>query len=346
MGVIGAGGAGRSRVRSMLDTYRDKIRIVATADPNEDNIVRLEKIAGKIPENRKYTTREGFRQMIEDGDLDAVGIFSPHSLHYEHLMHSLGAKLHVLIEKPFVTGVGDAIRSYRLAEKNDLALVVCYQRHFQPQYSFGRELIACKRLGDVIGFYVYMAQDWGVKGTWRWNPKFSRGQPDDSGSHYQDILLWMTGLLPAAAEGTVDYWYHGDIAPVPINSNTKVTLSNGAKGRLIIIGDYYRGFTDDVRIEMTEGLMTFERGKIDVARRDGTAYSVGDFHLPNNYPESPEDNFVGLLTGRYQENYVPGIFGARVSLLADAILRAGETGKEVICEELVEAAGYSMNDLR
>jgi hypothetical protein len=54
---------------------------------------------------------------------------------------------------------------------------------------------------------------------------------------------------------------------------------------------------------------------------------------------------MGFLTGRYEENYVSGVFAARISLLADAIFRAGKTGMEVSCEQMVEAAGYSISDL-
>ena len=41
-----------------------KLEIVATADPIEENIAQLEKIAGTIP--KKYTKKEGFRKMIDE----------------------------------------------------------------------------------------------------------------------------------------------------------------------------------------------------------------------------------------------------------------------------------------
>ncbi|MDK1031948.1 MAG: Gfo/Idh/MocA family oxidoreductase [Planctomycetia bacterium] len=349
MGVIGAGGAGRGRMKGIAEGKdKGKIEIAAVAEPNPDNIAKLEEFAGEIAQNRKYTGADGFEQMLKDGDLDAVGIFSPHSLHSEHLLASLGAGLHVLIEKPFVTGIGNAIRACKLAQEKDLTLLICYQRHFEPRYWSAREIIQKGKfdLGEVTGFYVYVAQKWGDFGGWRLDPKYSRGQPDDSGSHYQDILMYMTGLLPKFAEGVINYTFHGEQKRVPINSFTDVTLENGAAGKMIIMGDYHGGFSDDVQIKMTGGTIYFTADGVLVSKEDGSEAFKGVLELPVGYPESPEDNFTGLLAGRYNENYVPGIFGTRVALLADAIIAADVPGKVVDCEGLVTAAGFTMGDLK
>ena len=67
--------------------------------------------------------------------------------------------------------------------------------------------------------------------------------------------------------------------------------------------------------------------------------------LTNGYPSSPGDNFIKLLTGRTKKNHVQAMFGARVALLTDAMLQAGETGKRADCEKILKKAGCSYDDL-
>lgn len=338
-GAIGPGGAGRNRVLGMAKD--PAVEVVAANDTNPECIDKLEEGLGhKV---QRFMGPSGYKKLIDKGDVDAIGVFSPHSLHYDHAKYALEAGKHVLIEKPMVCGVGNAIETAQLAAKNDLVYLIHYQRHFEAKFVTARKLIKQGMIGDVQAFYVYMAQDWSG-GSWRGMPKFSGGgQINDSGSHYQDILLWMTGLLPKSAEGSHDMYYHGEKRKVPYNGSFSVELSNGAGGRIIIVGDYIKGFNDDVRIMGDKGLLTFEGANVVVDAKGKR--KVVEPTVARGYPSSPGDNFVKLLTGRTKKNNVQAMFGAQVALLTDAMLLAGETSKRVSCEKLVKNAGYTMDDL-
>jgi len=319
-GIIGPGGAGRGRVRALAKDPAAKI--VAAADTNPENIDKLEADVGHPVE--RYLGPNGYKRMIDAGGLDAVGVFSPHTLHYKHAMYALENGLHVMIEKPMVCGVGNAIRSAKLAAEKGLAYMITYQRHFEPKYVTARKLIRRGAIGEVKSFYVYMAQDWRGNG-WRGDPKFSGGgQLNDSGSHYQDILLYMTGLLPKSVVGSYDFIYHGQKRPIEINGSFSVELTNGAKGRLIIIGDYIHGFTDDVRILGDKGLITFQGADLFVTK-PGKQPAKVEAKVPRGYPANPSLAFVKLLTGRCKQNYV--------------------SRKAVDCAALLKKAGYGYSDL-
>ena len=341
-GVIGPGGAGRGRTFVLA---KDKMaEVVAACDTNPECIDRLEQGLGHPVE--RFLGADGYKAMIDSCDLDAVGIFSPHTLHYDHAMYAFGHKLHVLIEKPMVCGVGHAIETAKIAARKKLVYMIHYQRHFEAKYVTARKLIGRGDIGDVTGFYVYMAQDWRGNG-WRGDPKFSGGgQLNDSGSHYQDILLYMTGLLPKSVVGSYDFMYHGARRPIEINGSYCVELSNGAAGRLIIIGDYIRGFSDDVRILGSKGILTMGMGGPDlVLHKPGKDSKAIPCKLPRGYPANPSDNFIKLITGRSKENLVPALFGAQVALLTDGMLAAGKTRKKVNCATLLKRAGYSYKDI-
>ena len=319
------------------------VEVVAGVDPVKGNIDLLSEALGK--ELVPFTKRNDYQRMIDTMDVDAVGIFSPHSVHYEQAKYALSHGKHVLIEKPMVCGTGPAIETAKLAAKKGLVYLIHYQRHFEPKYIKAREMIQKGAIGEVKSFYVYMAQDWSGA-SWRGDPRYSGGgQLNDSGSHYQDILLWMTDLLPKSAVGDIDYYYRGEKKKVQMNGSFCVELSNGAAGRIIIVADYIGGFSDDVRILGDKGSLTFRGPGFVIQKGKGEPKEI-EATKPKGYPDSPSDNFAKLLTGRCKKNHVDAIFGAQVALLTDAMLTAGATGNRVVCERLVNKAGYTMKDLK
>ena len=344
LGVIGPGGAGRWRVREWIkDPAAD---VVAAADTNPDCLDKLEADVGHPVE--RFPGPDGYRKMIDSCGLDGVGVFSPHTLHFPHAMYALERGVHVMIEKPMVCGVGNAIASAKLAAKKKLVYMITYQRHFEAKYVFARQLLAKGAIGEVKSFYVYMAQDWpGSRPQigWRGDPRFSGGgQLNDSGSHYQDILLYMTALLPKSVDGNLDYFYRGERAKVEINGSFNVELTNGACGRLIIIGDYIHGFADDVRLLGDKGWIMFKDADLLLAKPGKQPEKV-ECKLPKGYPPNPSENFVRLLTGRSKENYVPALFGAQVALLTDGMLLTGKTHKKADCAAILKKASYTYRDI-
>ena len=340
-GAIGCGGAGTHRIRQLANHPMD-VDVVAAVDIDPTRLDNLETVLDK--KLVRYDTEDGYRRMIDELELDAVGVFTPHTLHYDHAKHALEKGKHLLIEKPMVCGTGPSVEIAKLAEANDVVAVLHYQRHYEPQFIKGRELIRKGVIGEVESFFVYMAQDWRGR-TWRGDPKYSGGgQINDSGSHYQDILLWMTDQLPKRACGHVDHYYHGEERPIEINGSFNVELANGAGGRIIIIGDVIGGFTDDVRICGDKGMLIFYGSEVWFKPNKGEAKSFTAAR-PKGYPESPCDNFVKLIRGKARINRVPLIYGARVAMLTDAMLTSAQTAQPVECRDLLEQAGYSLDDL-
>jgi len=341
-GAIGCGGAGTDRILQ-LAKHALGVQVVAAADVKPERLDNLEKHLGYA--FTRYTGPQDYRRLIDEAGVDAVGIFTPHIPHYEHVKYALQKGKHVLIEKPMVCGAANAIEITRLLEASGKVGIVHYQRHYEPKFVKARELIQKGAIGEVKTFYVYMAQDWGGR-EWRGEPELSGGgQLNDSGSHYQDILLWMTDLLPRSAEGFADSWHQGGRRKVEIDSMHNVELSNGAMGRVIIVGDILGGFQDDVRIRGTKGDLMFYGNKVLMRPIGGDIEEV-PCALPKGYPISPCDNFVKLIRGRCRQNRVPFTFGVRVALLTEAMLRsARQGGVKVDCEAILEEAGLTLADI-
>ena len=355
VGVIGPGGAGRGNTLGFAT--RDDAEVVAAADSHEGSLDALESALQDRVEDykpnslKRYLGDHEFIEMLNHEDLDIVGVFSPHSLHDIHVKYALRAGCSVIVEKPMANVVGDAITVTKIAIGSDLHLVGGYQRHYEDTYISGRRGIQEGLIGNLKKFEVYMAQRWGA-GGWRGDPRFSGGgQPNDSGSHLQDIFLWMTETLPAEVYGTTDMKFQDDdgkLVPkfVEINSYSDVKLDNGAEGTITILGNTRVGFEEWVILEGDEGTIEIKNG-IRYIPKGGEAEPLS-YPRPEGYPRSKVDQLVGLVKGEYEANYTSGINGVRTSWLTNSILQAGKGPEEknsVDCNELIEKEGYSYQEV-
>lgn len=350
VGVIGPGGAGRGN--TLAFATQDDVEVVAAADNNDHSLDALENALQERVENYKpnsftrYVGEYEFIEMLDKEDLDIVGVFSPHSLHDIHTKYALRNGCHVLVEKPMANVVGDAITITKIAMGKGLHLVGGYQRHYENLYITAKQAIADGVIGNLQKFEVYLAQRWSA-GGWRGDPRFSGGgQPNDSGSHLQDIFLWMTGLLPTQVYGTTDMKFEdedGTLVPksVEINSYSDVTLDNGAKGSITILGNTRVGFEEWVILEGDAGTIEI-KGNIRFIPKDSGARPL-EYERPEGYPNSKVDQLVGLVKGDYDVNHTSGLNGVRTSWLTNAILEAGKGPDEknlVNCDQILEREGY------
>jgi predicted dehydrogenase len=344
-GAIGCGSAGTERIKQ-LAKHELGLRVVAAVDIAPERLDNLAQVIG-YDDFKRYSGPVDYQRLIEENELDAVGIFTPHIPHYDHVKYAIEHDLNVLIEKPMVCGAARALEITRLMEerKNKVG-IIHYQRHYELKYMKAREMIQKGAIGELTHFYIYMAQDWPGRG-WRGDPAFSGGgQINDSGSHYQDIMLWMTGLMPISAQGHIDSIYRGKEQRVEYNGSFNVELSNGVCGRIIIISDIPGGFQDDVRICGTKGNLLFHGDRLIHFDQETKQYDEIPLARPDKHPVSPCDNFVKLLHKKTKVNEVPFIFGCRVALLTEALLRSGQAkGKKILCEDILSESGHSFKDL-
>jgi predicted dehydrogenase len=342
VGIIGPGGVGADRAHKLH--LEPNCEVVAAADTDAKRIRDLRKRLGKT-DITAYLGPNGYKQMIKKENLEAVGVFSPHSVHHVQAKLALESGCHVLIEKPMANGVAKAVELYKLARKKKRTLLIHYQRHFEPVYVTAKRLLDRGIIGKLNHFYCYMAQDYRGVGGWRMVNKISGGgQINDSGSHYQDIMIWMTGLMPLRAYGATDKYMGGGLRDVELNSSHHVEFEKGLTGRVIIIGDYIGGFVDDVIIEGTKGTLKLTGGRI-VLVRNRKAKEL-PMNVPKRWPTNPCNNFAGLLDGRYQENCVDGILGARVSMLTETLLESGRKRRMVECKDILARDGLTYGDIR
>jgi len=321
IGLIGCGGIARHHVNQLSKI--PEAEIVALNDPNPAMISRMQE---QHPKTKKCEVFSDYREMLEKANLDAVEIHSPHTVHFEQAMAALDKRLHVLIEKPMVCTVDHAHQLLKKVEEAGKVVVLSYQRHYQPQFRYIKQIIESGRLGKVTFISAMQCQQWlkGTKGTWRQDPALSGGgQLNDSGSHLLDIILWTTGLAVDEVHAYIDNLG----SPVDINSALSLKFTSGAQGNISVVGDA-PCWWEDITIWGTEGAFFMRNGKLTY-KPDAKS----DFVEPADLPEgsNPDANFIDAILGR-DVVWSPPICGLRVIELTESAWKSAAEGRPVKVE--------------
>jgi predicted dehydrogenase len=102
---------------------------------------------------RKYKVKaqlsyDQYDECMRSGIVDAVYITLPNHLHREYSERAARAGVHVLCEKPLAVTEEDCLSMIRVAEKNNVKLMVAYRLHFEESNLKAIDLVQHGRLGE------------------------------------------------------------------------------------------------------------------------------------------------------------------------------------------------------
>ncbi|MFC1631354.1 Gfo/Idh/MocA family protein [Candidatus Omnitrophota bacterium] len=187
IGLVGCGSIFPMHAQSLINT--PGVKIVAVCDLRKS---RAQKVA------RKYNCRGylDYTKMLEQEQLDAVHILTPHYLHPPMAIQALNKKINVLTEKPIAINPRDGEKMIKIAKKNKVKLGVISQNRYNPGSQLVKKYLENKKLGKVKAVklivtyykpdYYYSKSDW--KGRL---DKEGGGVLIDQASHFIDILRWL-----------------------------------------------------------------------------------------------------------------------------------------------------------
>lgn len=316
VGLIGCGGIMDWHIGNLLKIKG--VTIGALAEPSEANLAKTKE---RRPELKNASTYADHKVMLANSKLDAVVIGSRHSDHGPQVMDALNAGCHVLVEKPFVGSIAQAHKAIALSKKMKKTLMISYQRHFDPKFRFVRKFIQEGRLGNIQIISSSLGQDWmrGTAGSWRQDPRLSLGgQLNDSGSHVQDIILWVTGQKPVEVTAHIDQ--HG--TKVDINSAVAVKLSGGALWTISVSGNS-PGFWEYHAIAGDKGALFYLNGEVTFIEGGVKAKGEGFGHYHDQ-----DAGFVKAIRGE-TANEVPGEFGLLVTALTQSTYKSAALKRPV-----------------
>jgi predicted dehydrogenase len=329
---------------------RDDAKIVAVCDTNKS---QAKKKAKEWQVEKVYTR---FEDVLEDREVDAVELLTPHHLHCPMTVQAAEAGKHISVQKPMALCAAEADEMITAANKAGVTLRVYETFVFYPPAIRAKQMIDAGEIGDIRAIRMHVSTgtadtSWKVplsSWVWRLNEKQCGGGPlvFDHGYHLfslgyflggpvEKVYAWIdkTPLPETAGVYKID-------APAMIMFKFKAPHCYGQLDiehtpKMRIFSDYY---ADDDRIEVIgeKGIIFINRytaRTVDLPElmlfKDGktTPIPVNGVEWHDSFTATTIDFIEKLKTGGQPR--LNGPTGKAVLQFTLAALQSAETGQEV-----------------
>ena len=222
--IVGLGAWGQRLVNSAQGS--DCIRFVAGA-------TRTVEASAGFAREKGFALHADYRRVLEDPDIDAVVLATPHSLHAQHVKEAAAAGKHVYVEKPFTLDRASAQEAVAACRRSRVTLAVGFNRRFRTAVSELRRLVAANALGPVLhvegGHHGPLAVSRSVE---HWRSQRSEtpgGGMTAKGVHVLDLMVSMVGHVRS-----INALCERRVSVADVDDVTAMTLrfTNGVSGYL------------------------------------------------------------------------------------------------------------------
>lgn len=226
LGILGVGNIGTVHLQSAQAMPGCEVVAAADADPAMRDRAR---------EFGVSAVYDDYLDLIEAGDVDAVVVALPPSLHADATVAACEAGIHVFVEKPLSPTLEECDRMLEAAEDNDVFLGVDHTVRYQPEFRKLKERFDAGEIGHVPLATITRIND----GPFSPPPARDRipewqlaadhpgsGVVFDLGVHLFDVLEWFFGEMEVTHAATANQ------LDLPYEDTASVTLESAQTGTL------------------------------------------------------------------------------------------------------------------
>jgi predicted dehydrogenase/aryl-alcohol dehydrogenase-like predicted oxidoreductase len=140
-GIIGPGTIARAFAGQLPQSRTGRLVAVGSRDPE-----RAARFAAEFGAPRSYGS---YQEVLDDDEVDAVYLATPHSAHAEWVVRAAEAGKHILCEKPLAVTWAHAMAAVEAARRHDVFLMEAYMYRCHPQMRLLTDLIHEGAIGTV-----------------------------------------------------------------------------------------------------------------------------------------------------------------------------------------------------
>lgn len=141
-GIIGLGNIAHKFAKDLLTIKDAELYAVASRTQDKASVFAKQYNATKAYAN--------YEDLVNDGNVDAVYIATPHVFHKENTILCLKKGIAVLCEKPFAMNAQEVEDMIACAKENNTLLMEALWTYFLPHYRYVLNLIKNKTYGNVL----------------------------------------------------------------------------------------------------------------------------------------------------------------------------------------------------
>jgi len=146
--VVGLGHIAQVAMLPAFANARRNSRLAALVSSDQ---VKLEQIGNKY-DVKLRVSYEQYDALLKSGDIDAVYIALPNSLHCDYAVRAARAGVHVLCEKPLAVTEAECEQMAQAAREHDVRLMAAYRLHFERANLEAVETARSGRIGEPRHF--------------------------------------------------------------------------------------------------------------------------------------------------------------------------------------------------
>ena len=179
--------------------FADDLKVVEGAALYAVGSSSLERARSFAEKNGGEKVYDSYDALVNDSQVDAVYIATPHRFHFENAMLCLEAGKPVLCEKPLTVNAAEAKILFETARKNKVFLMEALWTRYLPIFGQIRAWLNDGLIGDLhlisstFGFSIPKGKDQ------RWlNPELAGGTLLDMGVYPIATSQWIMGQMPVS----------------------------------------------------------------------------------------------------------------------------------------------------
>ncbi len=349
VGIIGVG-----RISDLhYEGYKNnpRVELYAISDVNEELLKKRKEQWGVSKIYRDY------KELLQDTEVDAVEVITPHHLHKEMGVAALEAGKHVSMQKPMAMNIAECDALINAAKQSGKMFRVFENFRHYPPLMKALELVQADAIGEPLSIRIKvmqgsMSEGWEIPDetvSWRFDPARSGGGRVifDYGYHLFSVAMWFLGDV----EKVHAFITHRKTKYGILDSPAVVTWKHRnaekygsyeaiSSGDLIVPSKYW---PEDEWFEITgrRGLiwvnrctsMLLDKPPLVMYRdRVTTEFSNLDSDWAASFRNGVNDFINSVLEGR--QAHLTGEEGRRVHQFCRAIQRSARENREVKLDEI------------
>ncbi len=161
---------------------------------------KLAAVCRRSEAGKDYSKKHGiklyfdYHDLLKDKDIDAAIITTPSSLHGIQALDALKSSKHLLIDKPIASTIKEGEKILSLAKKKNLIVGINFPLRVNPVTNVLKNHL--KDIGKLKKIHLFISHG-PPRCEWQSDITLSMGGVIlDLGSHYFDLISFLTGCLP------------------------------------------------------------------------------------------------------------------------------------------------------
>jgi phthalate 4,5-cis-dihydrodiol dehydrogenase len=227
IGLIGAGHFAAVHARAIATIPRLRLVSVCASDAAA---------AAAFAATHGGSPCDDWRRVLDNPEVDAVLVATPHHLHAEIAIAAAGAGKHVLVEKPMAPTTAACAAMEAAAAAAGVRLMVGHVMRFVRPCLAAREVLRGGKLGRPLFGSSWMVKLWmeSNRRAWHLRPETGGGMLLTAGIHALDRLVWLMDAPVQAVSCMSAHLFHDQ--PAADTDLLLLRFAGGALGQVASVG--------------------------------------------------------------------------------------------------------------